>query len=756
MHQLTAYKSVTRYLRVFALAVVLVAGIAATIASKTGDNTVVDRPWAIDKTFSIEQERVLEFDVATFGLDDVGFIVNDLGEEPSIVTVTPASHGDAVINDVQNNPTIITYTPNAGFLGPDSFTYTITDSNNNSDSGTITVIVTELMPSPRQIAIDTVNNRALVTDDFLRAVVAVDLATGARIYLSDATTPDASNPFSAPNGITIDPDPANNRALVTDIFLDAVIAIDLSTGARTVLSDATTPDASNAFISPDGIVVDQVIDPVSNQANNRALVVDSGLDAIVAVDLNTGARTILSGATIPNAMNPFSAPTGIAIDAANNRALVTDRALAAVIAVDLTTGERTIFSAATIPDSTNRFTTPDGIVVDAANNRALVVERSQTAVLAVDLTTGVRTLISTAFFPDSKNNFISPGAIALDGANERALVIDAELASVIAVSLAGDNDSDPDTRAGQRTFLPETTPLLTENQLNLPHGIAIDAANNRALVTDSVLNALVAVDSLTGARTIFSDATIPSGDNPFDGPVSVVVDTVNGSALVVDQLLGAVLAVDLITGARTILSAATTPNEQNQFDTPGAIALDISNSRVLVTDKGLNAVIAVDLVTGGREILSNADIPDADNSWVVPDAIVIDVVHDRALVVDQGLRAVLAVDLITGARTILSAAGTPDDSNLFSFPTGIYIDADATKNRALVLDSILRSVVAVDLTTGARTILSDRATGAGSGLVLPLGITAGFSTGQVLILDQSMRAVYAVSGSDGDRAIESR
>ncbi|NOY63157.1 MAG: hypothetical protein GXP10_08415, partial [Gammaproteobacteria bacterium] len=109
-------------------------------------------------------------------------------------------------------------------------------------------------------------------DGDLDAVVAVDLTSGARTILSDATTPDAANPFSFPVGITLDV--TNGRALVIDgsFGLNAVVAVDLTSGARTILSDATTPDAANPFSSPFGITLDAV--------NNRALVVDGDLDAV--------------------------------------------------------------------------------------------------------------------------------------------------------------------------------------------------------------------------------------------------------------------------------------------------------------------------------------------------------------------------------------------------------------------------------------------------------------------------------------------
>jgi sugar lactone lactonase YvrE len=740
----TGNSVVTRCLRLFVLVGICVAGIVSIIGSGSNEETA-DSPWAVDKTFSLEQDEDMEFDVELF-LDSTGsYIVNDLGVKPSVVTTTNPGRGAVEIDGSQ-----ITYTPDAGFLGVDSFDYTITDANGNSDSGEITVAVTVLMPSPRQVAVDGTNNRALVTDDALKALIEVDLATGVRTILSDMTTPDASNPFSAPNGVAIDID--SNRALVTDLFLDAVIAVDLADGARTVISDAVTPDAQNAFISPDAIAIDA--------AGNRALVVDSGLDAVIAVDLTPGptfgARTILSDQAVPDDENVFSAPTGIAIDSANSRALVTDRDLAAVIAVDLTPGvtlgARTILSDVTTPDAINIFLEPDGIVVDAANNRALVVARQQTAVLSVDLTTGVRSIVSSSFFPNNSNVFVQPGALAFDAASNRAIVVDTARARIIAVALV----TDAETRSGERTPLPDTEKLLTDNQLLTPHGITIDAANDRALVTDSALDAVVAVDAETGERTILSDTETPDADNPFDGPIGLIIEEPGVRGLVVDQILDAVMTVDLVTGARTILSNATTPDEQNPFSTPVYIALDFDDirNRVLVTDLGLGAVLAVDRTTGARTILSGPEIPDAVNVFNAPDAIVIDETNERALVVDRSLLAVLAVDLVTGERTILSDQDTPDDQNQFVAPSGIFIDT--LKNRVLVADQALASIIAVDLDTGARTILSDTLNGAGSALVLPVNVTAGFSSEQFLVLDQALNAVFVVSDMDGDRVIMSR
>jgi hypothetical protein len=73
-------------------------------------------------------------------------------------------------------------------------------------------------------------------------------------------------------------------------------------------------------------------------------VVDAILKAVIAVDLTSGANTVISSPTLPNANNRLSYSTGIELDAGQNYALITDIDLHSVIEMDLITGERVYFS----------------------------------------------------------------------------------------------------------------------------------------------------------------------------------------------------------------------------------------------------------------------------------------------------------------------------------------------------------------------------------------------------------------------------
>lgn len=83
---------------------------------------------------------------------DIDILAND-NDIPTIgtITVTDPSNGTVIINDngTPNDPSddFVTYTPDSGFIGTDSFDYTICDDQGNCSTATVTIIVTDNMVS---------------------------------------------------------------------------------------------------------------------------------------------------------------------------------------------------------------------------------------------------------------------------------------------------------------------------------------------------------------------------------------------------------------------------------------------------------------------------------------------------------------------------------------------------------------------------------------------------------------------------------
>ena len=252
-----------------------------------------------------------------------------------------------------------------------------------------------LFVSPRIGALDTAGNRLLVTENNFNVLFAVDLDDGDRTIFSRGGTSavGTGDAFDAPWGITLDS--SNNRAFVTDLNLDAIFSVSLATdtqGNRTIFSGGSSPVGS-------GDAFGRIWDIALDSANNRLLVADDVLDAIVSVSLATatqGNRTILSrgGSSPVGSGAAFGAPRYLTLDSANNRLLVSDRGLDAIVAVALDTGNRSIISQGGESPTGNgiAFLDPRGIALDSTNERLLVLDYDATssdfytAVVAVYLT----------------------------------------------------------------------------------------------------------------------------------------------------------------------------------------------------------------------------------------------------------------------------------------------------------------------------------------------------------------------------------
>ena len=105
-------------------------GLDSNTATVTVDVTAVnDDPVAQDDTFRTNVDTPGVFDV--LGND------NDIDSASlTVLTVTDGTQGT-----VANNLTDVTYTPNAGYIGPDSFSYIVTDGDGGSDGANVGVVV---------------------------------------------------------------------------------------------------------------------------------------------------------------------------------------------------------------------------------------------------------------------------------------------------------------------------------------------------------------------------------------------------------------------------------------------------------------------------------------------------------------------------------------------------------------------------------------------------------------------------------------
>ena len=572
---------------------------------------------------------------------------------------------------------------------------------------------------PSGLAFDELAGEALVLDPALRTLFRVDLA-GVRSVVSGAGVgggPSFANPRD------VDHVESLNAAIVTDGQLDSVILVDLSTGDRTTLSSASI-GGGPPFLDLHGIAVDA--------ARNRALVVDDARAELMAVDLGSGERTTISANSLGSGPSLIG-PRRIGIDIARNRALVTLAPSRSILAVDLANGNRTVLSGGTTGGGP-AFVTPFDLVVDLFRDRALVADPGARAVFAVDLATGARAILSSRM-QGIGPELLAPVAVALH-LGGAPLVLDNSLDALLEVGaltgvrtlLSGfTRGSGPQFErpaamsSGLATsVVADPTDLFTVRTVDgfralvsgpergggAPFVDLVDVVvspANRFTVLDAGLPGLVGVDRVSGGRTLIS------GEGRGAGPAFSRPRALFGDSFVMESPLagpGAILRVDPSTGERTVVSDPTHGSGPALID---PVAMD-ADPRIVgpttiasVLDAGLDQILSVDLTSGDRT--SGPLLP---ANIGTPTDMVLDFNRGRFLVTAADPPALVAIG---GPVTILSDA-TRGAGPLFGRPEALELVSSATLGTipstpiAFVLDSLRGSILAVDLETGDRMILT--------------------------------------------------
>ena len=241
-------------------------------------------------------------------------------------------------------------------------------------------------------------------------VIRVDPATGTRTAVSENGAPTGGPSFVDPSGLAVD---SAGRIVVADASA-VVIRVDPVSGVRTAVSQNAAPAGGPSFDNPVGIAI---------EADGDILVVDSGAfggtGGVIRVDPVTGARTTVSENSSPAGGPSFDHPLGIELEP-DGDILVTESdgfgGTGGVIRVDPVTGARaTVTSNALIAGPA--LDAPFGIAVEQGG-QVLVADSDafggNGGVLRVDPVSGARTAVSENAAPSGAPSFASPAEIAIE------------------------------------------------------------------------------------------------------------------------------------------------------------------------------------------------------------------------------------------------------------------------------------------------------------------------------------------------------
>ncbi len=274
---------------------------------------------------------------------------------------------------------------------------------------------------------------------------------------------------------------------------------------------------------------------VTDAANNKLYIVNS--TAIYEVDLESGRDSILS---FVQDDSPFTLPqvTEAVLDADNFRILIGDVQLDMILQVSLVSGERREFfsrrqgEGVSIVFGRRLYLTSDkrsAYVLDDGGN---VTER----LLEIDLASGDRREIGTFF---QQFNEQATG-LAVD--EESGLAYAAFENSVYEVDL--ETEEVVQLTANSAAFGPVLQGISD---------LALDKAGNRLLLSDSVEEAVIALDLRTHVRTVLSQGRTHGVGDDFAGINALAFDAENNRLYAANQQSANIMSIDMETGDRTVI-----------------------------------------------------------------------------------------------------------------------------------------------------------------------------------------------------------
>ncbi len=517
-------------------------------------------------------------------------VISDKFEIPRSVMVKPGAI-DALVFDTKLR-TLVSVDLSSGEHT------TISDASTDANGPTFLL--------PQDAALDVENNQVLVSDLF--QVIAIKLETGQRAILTGGEDGRGVSLEFATN-ITIDAN--NHRALVSDDGLDAIVAIELTDdatidqrmGDRTIFSDSS--QSGPKLTDPRGLAVDS--------KTGRIYIAEDGLNTILAANAVTGDRSGISDDGTGTGQQ-FGLVKDVNYDAKNNRLIALQEDPFQIITVDLDTGDRlplpsgtgdpirsSIVSMATHSSGDNAI-----LLAESANNP----EDAGPSLFSLDLTTGDRSILyndfrdvginfgephfeSNVLFHNDDNTalvFVSYLVEEQGNSKEIDALVSVDLGTGIAIEISGNNVGGGIELSGGSAL-----------------GSALDNLNNRIFIGNANNGDIIEINLETGQRALISSSRAEVGKEPnISEALALAFDSLNRRIVVVDRGQNALLAVDVndsSLGELSVISAegvGTGP----LLNAMRGLTINPETGVVFLYETDQSALMAIEPSSGDRVILS--------------------------------------------------------------------------------------------------------------------------------------------------------
>jgi hypothetical protein len=312
-------------------------------------------------------------------------------------------------------------------------------------------------------------------------------------------------------------DEKRNRLIVSNTGVREIIAIDITSGERSLL-------ISNGIGEGVNLVWPYQLEVTAD--DKFAYVFDGRLmatDALFKIDLSTGNRTAISDFSALN----NSGASGLALDEPNNRVFFATGLTIGI--VDLPTGSQEIIASQEVGlgVAMETFGVIDEIVYDSENARLLVSSSTQGFVMAIDVVTYKRTVLLDSF-SGSGAELKGIAGMAMNGKDKKLYISNSngdDTVSILTIDLeTGDRTLLLDKCAGRvisaarnslkwdgkgnQLLITSDNEILVQDMVNNKCRVINAPAEDIAVLSDSTLIALSVglsqIHPFTGARAVIS------------------------------------------------------------------------------------------------------------------------------------------------------------------------------------------------------------------------------------------------------------
>lgn len=422
------------------------------------------------------------------------------------------------------------------------------------------------------MCLDIENSLLYAVDLISDSLISINLDTGDREVISGGMYgfgPDFARPW------LVEYDKPNNRAFVYDSDQDAIFEVNLANGARSFISSISNGS---------GATFDSISDLEWVEAENSLYALDLTKEQVTKVDVTTGNRSTYYSVPGYGLGEGFSNPVSIAIDGNTDKLFVSNYSPAKVITLDVPTITRSPLSSADV-GSGAQFVGAFSLDYDEANNQLFVIDWYQSSLFSVDASNGDRQIIASDNIGVGVDIGITDD-IVYDSVHNRAYIANNRFTGREILSV--------DIDTGDRSnILTNTESILS---------LAYDEKRDQLYFTD--------IDS-KGIYNRYLGNTISSssyGNGPkLLSPAALALDTINDRILVADGELNAILAVSPENGDRVLLSEEGLDKEGSgiPISIARSMAFDKYKNRIYMLDSGTDIIYLIDPVTGRRGILAN-------------------------------------------------------------------------------------------------------------------------------------------------------